>query len=235
MAANPSCSVIIPAHNEEIIIAESIRSIRQALERTDRRWEIIVVDDGSTDRTFEKAEPALSGIGRVLRLNPCRGKAGGIVAGIEACSTDYLLFTDADLSVPPEFFEPAARMLAQADVVIASRHLPGSNLVRRQPWIREKCGEVFRIIVRSFFLPEISDFTCGLKSFRAAAARRLFQDLACTDWTFDVEVLLRARKFGLTVSEIPVTWINRADSRVRILSAIAGSLRSLWRLRRIYR
>ena len=229
-----SCTIVIPAHNEERVIGESILAIRRALEKTDRPWQIIVVDDGSTDATSEKANAAVAGVGRVIQTKSCRGKAGAIQEGILACTNDCLLFTDADLSVPPEFFEPAAERLQKADVVIASRHLPGSRLIRRQPWIRETCGEIFRILVRRFFLRDISDFTCGLKAFRTGTARKLFQDLVCRDWTFDVEVILRARKAGMTIAELPVDWSNRPDSRVRLLSAIVRSLRSLWRLRQIY-
>ena len=229
-----SSTLIIPAHNEARIIEESIRAVRAALAGCGRPWEILIVDDGSTDGTAERAAAALGDAGRVARLAPNRGKAGAIVAGVQACVTERLVFTDADLSVPPEFFEPAAAKLDAADVVIGSRHLPGSRLVRRQPWLRERCGETFRILVQRFFLPQITDFTCGLKGFRTAAARKLFDGLACLDWTFDVEVLLRAERAGLLIAEMPVSWINRPDSHVRLVSAIAGSLRSLWRLGSIY-
>lgn len=230
----PACSIVIPAHNEEEIIGATIESIRTTLRESGRDWQIVVVDDGSSDATFEKAKSALGGQGLILRLSVCRGKAGAIVEGVQACSTEFLLFTDADLSVPPVFFEKAAENLQHADVVIASRHLPGSKLLRRQPWLRETCGEIFRVLVQRLFLPDISDFTCGLKAFRTIHAREMFRNLNCLDWTFDVELLLRAREANLKISELPVTWDNRLDSRVRLFSAIAGSLRSLWKLHRAY-
>lgn len=231
---HPACTLIIPAHNESGVIGESVRAIRGAMSGSGRAWDILIVDDGSSDGTSERAKEALGDAGRVIRLEPNRGKAGAIVAGVEACVTERLAFTDADLSVPPEFFEPAAAALDTADIVIASRHLPGSKLLKRQPWLRETCGEIFRILVRRFFLRDISDFTCGLKAFRTDAAKRLFRDLACLDWTFDVEILLRGRQAGLHIREIPVTWSNRPDSRVRLFSAIFRSLQSLWRLRQVY-
>lgn len=230
----PACSIIIPAHNESAVIAGTLRAIRDTLKNSDRPWEIIVVDDGSVDSTFQIAAAALGGAGKVLRNESCGGKASAIVTGVQACTTDLFLFSDADLSVDPEFFEPAARRLDNADVVIASRHLPGSRLLARQPWLRETCGEIFRVLVQRFFLPDLTDFTCGLKAFRADAGRRLFENLACLDWTFDVEILVRAKQAGLRIEEIPVTWSNRPDTRVRLVRAITGSLLSLWKIRKIY-
>ena len=229
-----SCTIVIPAHNEERVIADSVRIILNVLKESNRTWKIIVVDDGSADSTVDRAAAALGENGTVIRLTPCRGKAGAIVEGVFACSTELLLFTDADLSVPPEFFEQAAAAVENADVAIASRHLAGSRLLKRQPWLRETCGEIFRIMVQRFFLPGVSDFTCGLKAFRTDQARILFLDLSCLDWTFDVELLLRAKARRLRMVELPVSWSNRPDSRVRLLSAIVGSLRSLWKLRQIY-
>lgn len=227
-------SIVIPAHNEEAVISETVRAIRGQL-REDRVFgEIIVVDDGSQDRTAEIASEAIGGEGRVIRLNPNRGKAGAIAEGVNAATADRVLFTDADLSVPPEFFKPMIRRLDQAEVVIGSRHVQGAVLLRRQAWLRETCGEGFRLLVRRFFMREITDFTCGLKAFKTEAAKKLFDHLTCTDWTFDVEVLLRARRMGYRIDQIPVTWSNRPDSRVRLLSAIFRSAKSLLRLWEIY-
>src|SRR3990167_5572933 len=140
-----SSTLIIPAHNEARIIEESIRAVRAALAGGGRPWEILIVDDGSTDGTAERAAAALGDAGRVARLAPNRGKAGAIVAGVQACVTERLVFTDADLSVPPEFFEPAAAKLDAADVVIGSRHLPGPRLGRRRPRARGGGGGRIRV------------------------------------------------------------------------------------------
>lgn len=232
--AEASCGVVIPAHNEESIIAESIQTIRETLKDGRRTWEIIVVDDGSTDATCEKAKQAVENAGKVIRHPACLGKASAIVTGVQNCAMTRVLFSDADLSVPPAFFEMAVLLLDEWDVAISSRHLPGSKLLRRQPWLREHCGEIFRRGVRRFFLPTVSDFTCGLKAFRTEAAKKLFDGLTCLDWTFDVEVLLRARRANLRIAEFPVDWSNRPDSRVRLIRAVFGSLVSLIKLHRTY-
>lgn len=229
-----SCSIVIPAHNEGVIISETVQTIRRALKNSGRAWEIVVVDDGSSDQTFDRATAALEGNGQVLQNGRRLGKAAAIVEGVRSSTRELVLFTDADLSVPVEFFEPLVSCLDETDVAIASRHMPTSQLIRRQPWLRETCGEIFRKMVRRFFLREITDFTCGLKAFRAEAARTLFKNLTCLDWTFDVELLVRAKKAGMKVAQVPVTWSNRADTRVQLLSAICGSLASLWRIRKIY-
>ncbi|MBI4180152.1 glycosyltransferase [bacterium] len=229
-----SCTLIIPAHNEAAVISESIAAVRRALKDSGRKWEIIVVDDGSADGTADLAERALGDTGWVLKTPDCRGKATAIAKGVRSCRTDWLIFSDADLSVSPDFFEPAVRRLDEAHVVIASRHLPGAKFLRRQPWLRQTCGEIFRRMVQAAFLPDITDFTCGLKAFRSAEAQKLFENLHCLDWTFDVEILLRAKQSGLRINQLPVSWSNRPDSRVRLLSAIFGSLLSLWRLKCIY-
>ncbi len=229
-----SCTIIIPAHNESAVIAGTIRTIQSATTGSAREWRLIVVDDGSTDGTAETAKAALNDAGSVIRKDRCEGKAMAIVTGIEACRTERLLFTDADLSVPVSFFKPFAAALDDRDVVIASRRLPGSVIERHQPWIRETCGEIFRRMVRMAFMPDVSDFTCGLKAFRTDVARELFRDLLCRDWTFDVEVILRAKRAGRHLHEIPVRWTNRADSRVRVASAIVRSMGSLIRLKLKY-
>ena len=230
----PFFSVIVPAHNEEPIIAESIRAIRTELGRQDKPFEILIVDDGSCDRTSDASTSALEQSGRVIRLNPNRGKAGAIAEGVTQAKGERILFTDADLSVTPDFFKPMIDRLDESDVVIGSRHLPQSRFLRRQAWLRERCGEGFRLLVRAFLLPNISDFTCGLKAYRADAARHLFSGLVCRDWTFDVEILLRARAAGYRIAEFPVSWTNRPDSRVRLVSAICRSFLSLVKLWKIY-
>lgn len=235
MTPNKTCSIIIPVYNEEDILEETIKRIHQCTQNSALEWRVIVVDDGSSDGSSEIALRCLGNPDRYIRHPRCQGKASAIITGIQSCDTDYVLFSDADMSVPPEFFETAVMALASSDIVIASRHVPGARLIHRQPWLREKCGEIFRRIVRMFLLKHVSDFTCGMKAYRLDVARKLYDHLTCRDWTFDVEVLLRADVYGMSVVEIPVDWNNRPNSRVHLFSAIIGSLRSLIRMFMIYK
>ena len=145
---------------------------------------------------------------------------------------DYRLFTDADLSTPIEEIEKFWPMAAAgADVVIGSRALPDSHLEVRQHFYREFMGRCFNFFVRALLLPGILDTQCGFKMFSRAAAEAVFPRQTLDGFSFDVELLLLARRAGFVVREVPVRWINSPASKVSALSDSTRMFLDLLRLR----
>ena len=175
----------------------------------------MVVDDGSRDRTAERAEAAGA---TVLRNEANRGKGHAVRRGMLAARGARRLMTDADLSTPIEEMERlGARMDEGHDVVIGSRALPGARIEVRQPWYRENTGRLFNLFVRALAVPGVTDTQCGFKLFTAAAARDVFSAMRLDGFSFDVEALFLARRKGYRIAEVPVVWRNDAASRVSLL------------------
>ncbi len=229
-------SVVIPAFNEEARIGASLEKIRTYLGSKPFDAEIIVVDDGSTDRTSGAAERALAGMeyARIIRLEKNHGKGFAVKTGVLASSGSAVLFSDADLSTP---IEEADRFLAKLDegfdVVIGSRAIPGCDIRVRQAAGREAMGKFFNRLVRLLVLKGCPDTQCGFKAFRRDAAMDLLGRLRTEGFGFDVEILVLAAKFGYRVAELPVTWCDSRPSRVRIVRSSWRMLRELWRIRRL--
>lgn len=200
--------------------------------------EIIVVDDGSTDRTTRIAAEALLGRpnDRILRRGINRGKGYSIREGMLAASGKLILFSDADLSTPiGEFEKLFGGIEAGGDIVIGSRALPGSDIRRRQNPVRERMGRMFNVLVRIFVLKGIRDTQCGFKLFRRDAALDVFSRLLLNGFSFDVEALYVARRLGYKIGQVPITWINSPESKVRLFYSSAAMLRDLFRIRWIHR
>ena len=215
-------SVIIPAFNEEARIPATIRRVAKYVEDSFREYEIIVVDDGSTDRTVDAVRSLARDIGRIklLQNGVNRGKGFSVKQGVQAASGNIILMTDADLSTPIEEIEKLLVWIERDfDVVIGSRGLKESDIVLRQPWYREKMGRTFNVLVSTLVMQGFKDTQCGFKIFRADVAKELFRRSVVEGFGFDVEVLFLAGKLGFRIKEVPVRWINSPDSRVKVLSA----------------
>ena len=218
-------SVVVPAFNEARRLPATLARVIAYLDGRGRRYELLVVDDGSQDATIEVATRGLAALGergRVCRLPANRGKGAAVRAGIEAARGENVLVTDADLSTPIEELEALERACgAGADVAIGSRALDRSLIVRRQPLLREWSGRLFNLIVQLFALPGIHDSQCGFKLFRGAVAKDVFARARSEGFGFDVEVLAIAKHLGYRIAEVPVRWRNDDDSR---LSLARGAL-----------
>jgi len=235
MGASPtSLSVVVPAYNEAERIAESLAAIGTFLEARSWRSEIIVVDDGSRDTTFEVASGVATGIGvpvRVIRYARNRGKGCAIKVGFSLARGNCILFTDADLSTPiAETSQLLARVDEGFDLVIGTRKNMDASIEVRQPWLREWLGRVYTRLVHAF-IAEVSDSTCGFKLFRGDVGRDLFARLRAYDWSFDAEVLHLAELFGYRIGEVGVPWSDRAGTKVRLLRDVPISLLGLVRIR----
>jgi dolichyl-phosphate beta-glucosyltransferase len=209
----PELSVVVPAYNEAARLPPTVQRVEAFL--AGRPHEIVIVDDGSTDGTVEAARAvARTGL-VVLRNEGNRGKGYSVRRGMRAARGARRLMTDADLSTPIEDIERLAKALdGGADIAIGSRALKDSNVVLRQPWYREAMGRLFNVFVRLLVLPDLRDTQCGFKLFTAAAAEAAFTPAIQDGFSFDVETLYIARRRGLRIAEIGVTWRNDEATHV---------------------
>lgn len=233
-AGRPYLSVIIPAKDEEQRLPETLRRLLEYLQGESYSFELVVVDDGSTDATaaivqqLAAREPRI----RLLSYGVNRGKGYAVRHGMLQAMGDFLLMSDADLSTPIEELGKLFAALQQgAEIAIGSRALPESRLVVRQPPLRELIGRAFNLVVRALAVPGIHDTQCGFKLFTRAAARDVFSRVIVDQWAFDVEALLVARKLKYRIAEVPVTWVNEANSRVNVLRDFARTVLDLLRIR----
>jgi|YNPBryunderm2012_1023409.scaffolds.fasta_scaffold00025_16 dolichyl-phosphate beta-glucosyltransferase len=234
----PLLSVVVPAFNEEKRLGLTLRKIMDYLDSRSIQAEIIVVDDGSSDRTAEKAREVLSNWPefKVLKLSENRGKGAAVKEGMLAASGHLILFTDADLSTPIEELEKMLPLTREGyEVVIASRALPGAEIKRKQSWLRRNMGKTFNFLVQLLLIKGIKDTQCGFKLFRQEAARKIFSQLQCQGFAFDVEVLWRARKFGYKIAQVPVVWVNSPESKVRLFRSSIRMFLDLLKIRRVKR
>lgn len=214
----PHLSIILPAHNEEERLPESLDRILEFTAAQPWSSEIVVVENGSQDRTAEVAQAfaARHAHLRVLRETE-RGKGRAVRRGILAATGAYRFICDVDLSMPIEqvtrFLPPAQ---SEAAVVIASREAPGA-VRHNEPAHRHWIGRGFNLLVRLLAVPGLQDTQCGFKCFPADAADELFHLQVLNGWTFDVEVLFLARRRGYAIVEVPIPWTHIPGSRVRVV------------------
>jgi dolichyl-phosphate beta-glucosyltransferase len=232
-AARPHLSVVIPAYNEAFRIPSALRQIVEYLEGRGKTYEVLVVDDGSTDDTAERVKQVCreASAVRLLRHSTNHGKGFAVRAGMLQASGEYLLFTDADLSSPMTEADRLIEPLQKGyDVVVGSRALKPEWVSPRQPWWRERSGQIFNLFVRSLVSLDIRDTQCGFKAFRREAAQAVFSCQTIPGFGFDVEILYLARKFGYRVLEVPVHWANDARTKVRLVRDGQRMVRDLLRI-----
>ncbi len=210
-------SIIVPAYNEQRRIRQTLLAIDRYCSERGFTRQIIVVDDGSTDGTAQLVEHLTGEIRdlSVIRYQPNRGKGFAVKSGVAASRGEYILFTDADNSTPIEEFDKLHRMLKDHPVVIGSRYIAESRIVVTQPALRVLIGRAGNRIIQFFLLDGITDTQCGFKAFRHEAAGQIFGRMKVMRFGFDIEILSIARLLNLTIKEVPVSWYNSPESRIR--------------------
>lgn len=230
----PYLSFIVPAYNEEARIGKSLERIFKFLGSQPYASEVIIVDDGSRDRTAAMVEerfgknPALK-----LERQPANlGKGKAVQRGMLLGSGKYLFFSDADLSVPIETLPLfLAHLENQSDVAIGTRQKAGAVIEVHQPRHRELMGKVYTWLSNWILGLRVSDFTCGFKGFRREIVRDLFSRQRLGNWSFDAEILYLARQKGYRIAEIPVTWRNDNATKVRLRRDVLTSFLGLVQIR----
>jgi len=212
----PDLSVVVPAFNEERRLAPTLQRLQAYLRQ--RKAEVLVVDDGSTDGTpalvqgLSKRWKAL----RLVCLDANVGKGAAVRRGVAEARGRAILFTDADLSTPIEELPRLEAALKNGfSVAIGSRALDRARVGIRQPFYREAGGRLFNKLVQALTVSGIEDTQCGFKLFEALAAKRLFARQQVPRFGFDVEVLYLARRCGYRIAELPVRWENSPETKVR--------------------
>ncbi len=230
MTAPVSLSVVIPAFNEEKRLPGTLLKVLSFLRARGETFEIVVVNDGSTDRTSEVARNAGPEV-RVLENPGNRGKGYSVRSGMLNATGAWRLMTDADLSTPIEDLETLKGALqGDAQIAIASRAVAGANVEKHQSMAREASGRFFNLLVRWLHLPGIKDTQCGFKLFSAAAAQAAFRDSRLDGFAFDVEALVLAHRAGFRIREVAVTWRNDEQTRVSFGRGLAAFV-DLFRLK----
>ncbi len=212
-------SIVIPSYNEELRLPATLERIAAYLEREKRNTEVIVVDDGCTDRTTEVARSFQEKIPqlRVVANGTNRGKGYSVRRGSLEARGEIVLFTDADLSSPIEEAGKLLAALKDHDVAIGSRAVDRRLIEVRQSVFREFAGILFNKIVRLILRLPFVDTQCGFKAFRRKRCRVIFEQQTIERFGFDPELLYLARHHGLSIVEVPVRWAHSPATKVSML------------------
>ncbi len=218
-------SVVIPAYNEALRLRPTLRRVVDYLRGQGVVYEVLVVDDGSTDATAAVAEEfAAQGV-HLLRQPENRGKGAVLRVGVLESRGDEVLLVDADLSTPIEDLERLRPHLQEAEVILGSRAVAGSDITLHQPVYREMMGRTFNLIIRLLGVRGLRDTQCGFKLLDGDVARELFRKLQIERFAYDVELVWLARRHGYRVVEVGVRWADSSSSRV---NPMTDSLRMFW-------
>lgn len=229
--SEPFLSIVIPAHNEENRLPRTLEQVFAYLAGQPYTAEVLVVENGSSDRTLQVAEEFAARYPQLRILqNQERGKGRAVRRGMLEARGRYRFICDADLSMPVtelgKFLPP---QLEGFDVAIGSREAPGA--VRyNEPGYRHWGGRLINLVIRVLILPGLQDTQCGFKCFSAGAAEALFSRQTLTGWSFDIELLYLARRARMTIREIPIHWYFDPDSKISAVRDALKMVRDIFRI-----
>jgi glycosyltransferase involved in cell wall biosynthesis len=217
--AGPELSIVIPAYNEELRLPATLEKVAAYAKNCGREAEVLVVDDGSRDRTAAVAESFQSKIPtlRVVSNGVNRGKGYSVRHGVQEARGRIVLFTDADLSAPIEEADKLMEALDKYDLAIGSRAVDRSLITVHESRFREVAGIIFNKLVRLILWLPFVDTQCGFKAFRRERCAVVFEQQTIERFGFDPELLYLARHHGLRAVEIPVRWGHSPATKVSML------------------
>jgi dolichyl-phosphate beta-glucosyltransferase len=240
MNTKTDVSLIIPVYNETVRLVSGLEKMLLYLTRQRFTWELILVDDGSTTPVSQVIKKAVQQ--KILRFTLAKlpffiyrlpknmGKGRAIALGVSRARGGAIVFTDVDQSVPIETIKPLLSALKRYPVVIGSRRTMGAKIVVHQSIVRETSGRMFTFLSDLLCNANVTDVTCGFKGFRREPGKSLFKQQLIHRWVFDTEIVFLARKKGLDIYELPVSWVNKSGSKVRPWDSVA-SLADLFKIR----
>lgn len=225
--------VVIPVYNEERDLPKGVVALRQFLSENlpDKKWRIVVADNGSTDGTLAMAQALSQKYDDVAWIHlDQKGRGRALKKAWLESDADIVSYMDVDLSTNLDAFPRLVALIdARYDVATGSRLLPQSRTVRS--FKREFISRMYNVLVKLMFFTRFSDAQCGFKAMSRAAARKLLPLVKDTGWFFDTELLIIAEKRGFRIGEVPVEWMEDPDTRVRILRTAMKDIQGLLRLR----
>lgn len=228
-------SIVIPAYNEEHRIKGTLLLINDYIQTKKLSAEIITVSDGSTDKTNEVIESCKNKMQNLssIYLRENHGKGHAVKCGVEMSRGKYILFADADNSTPIEELEKLLNALKnnRAQIAIGSRYLHGSKIQIKQPKLRFAIGRIGNLLISLFLLDGIKDTQCGFKLFEHKAAKEIFSMQKVKRFGFDMENLVIANLLGYKIVEVPVSWFNSPESRLRPIKDALITLKDLIRIK----
>ena len=231
-------SIIIPAYNEGRRIGGTLDKIYDFLSKKKYDYEVILVDDGSSDDTTGIARSSRlhrEGKLKIIENGKNRGKGFSVRNGMLNSRGEYILFSDADLSTPIEEIDKLFDSInAGYDIVIGSRGLKESDIKIYQPWYRRTMGKVFNYFVKFMLLSEFNDTQCGFKLFKGKVAKSIAANFKINGFAFDVEMLYIAAKKGYKVKEASVVWRNSYHSTVNPIFEPLKMFRDLVKIKMIH-
>jgi len=227
---NPFFSVVIPAYNEQKRLPGTLEKVLEFLKQQPFTSEVIVVENGSTDRTYEIAAEFAGRHENLHVLQSEKGKGAAVQRGMLAARGEYRFMCDADLSMPVEeivkFIPP---VLQNFDIAIGSREA-NESVRYNEPSYRHWGGRGINFLIQTLILPGLNDTQCGFKCFHAAVAEDLFHRQTLLGWSFDIELLYVARRHGYRIIEIPIHWYHFSDSKVSALRDALHMIRDIFRI-----
>ena len=231
--ASPFLSVVIPAYNEEYRLPRTLEQIFSFLQEQSYASEVLVIENGSSDGTYEVARKFAERYENLHVLREKRrGKGNAVKRGMLEAHGEYRFLCDADLSMPiaqiNRFLSP---QLTEFDIAIGSREAAGA--VRyNEPEFRHVGGRLINLAIRLLILPGLQDTQCGFKCFRAEVAEKIFPSQSISGWSFDIEVLYIARKYGYQIVEVPIDWYFDVETKLRAVNDALRMLRDIFLIHR---
>lgn len=225
----PFLSCVVAVYNADSIVASKITELISFLDANYPDYEIIAVDDGSTDTTLEKLKAFNFSRLKIFRLHKNHGQGAALKVGMLQSKGQVVFYTDIDLSAPmPQLKNLLQELSSGADIAIGSRWRKDAKIRQSQPTLRRILGDAFYKIINLFYLKEaIADTNCGFKAYQGNVARILFGYVRCWRWAFNMEHLMYAQKLGFKIREVPIEWSHESGSRVRLFRDV---LFTLWEL-----
>ena len=224
-------SIIIPAHNEENRLLKTLEKVIRFLYKQTFTCEVIVVENGSTDKTLDAAQQFAKQYKQVRVIQSEHGKGSAVKLGMLEAKGEYRFMCDADLSMPIEeltkFIPSSAK---DFDIAIASREAKGAVRYNEPPY-RHIGGRGINFLIQVLILPGLNDTQCGFKCFRADVAEKIFNLQTLHGWSFDIEILYIARQHGYDIQEIPIHWYHDAETKVRALPDAIRMFQDIFHIR----
>ncbi|MFA7243785.1 MAG: dolichyl-phosphate beta-glucosyltransferase [Patescibacteria group bacterium] len=227
-------SIIIPAYKESHRIHKVLGAIEKLENKVDYKIETVVVVDGAPDNTAEKAHEFDDRLKNLVIIDRKENKGKGYTVreGMLKSHGKYRLFADADNSTPVEQVEKLLEYVKDYDVVIGSRYVEGGKLAIPQSFVRKMGGRAINLVIRATAISGIHDTQCGFKLFSERAAERVFSKVTFERWSFDIEVLAIARKFGFKIKEVGITWYDDPHSLVNPIKDGLRMMKDSWQVRK---